>query len=35
VLERCGFVHVGDDDDPDDGVVWRWELPPAPAPFSA
>lgn len=26
VLHRCGFVHVGAVVDPDDGVVWRWEL---------
>lgn len=27
VLDRCGFVHVGELVDPDDGIVWRWELP--------
>ena len=27
VLDRCGFAHVGELVDPDDGVVWRWELP--------
>lgn len=29
VLERCGFVRVGEIPDPDgqvEGVVWRWEL---------
>jgi ribosomal-protein-alanine N-acetyltransferase len=26
VLDRCGFLHVGEFDDPDDGIVWRWEL---------
>ena len=25
VLTKCGFVHVGDVVDPDDGPVWRWE----------
>lgn len=24
VLKRCGFAHVGDVVDPDDGLVWRW-----------
>ena len=27
VLDRCGFAHVDELIDPDDGVVWRWELP--------
>jgi RimJ/RimL family protein N-acetyltransferase len=26
VLRRCGFLKVGDEVDPDDGPVWRWEL---------
>lgn len=26
VLERCGFRHVDVLEDPDDGVVWRWEI---------
>ena len=25
VLTKCGFVHVGEVVDPDDGPVWRWE----------
>ena len=25
VLEKCGFHHVGEVIDPDDGPVWRWE----------
>jgi RimJ/RimL family protein N-acetyltransferase len=25
VLAKCGFHHVGDVVDPDDGPVWRWE----------
>jgi [ribosomal protein S5]-alanine N-acetyltransferase len=25
VLEKCGFEWVGEVDDPDDGLVWRWE----------
>ncbi len=27
VLQRCRFVRVDETVDPDDGVVWRWELP--------
>ena len=25
VLTKCGFRHVGEVIDPDDGLVWRWE----------
>jgi RimJ/RimL family protein N-acetyltransferase len=25
VLEKCGFEHVGDVIDPEDGLVWRFE----------
>jgi ribosomal-protein-alanine N-acetyltransferase len=25
VLVKCGFRHVGDVIDPEDGLVWRWE----------
>ncbi len=25
VLTKCGFVHVGEVVDPEDGLVWRWE----------
>ena len=25
VLAKCGFQHVGEVTDPDDGLVWRWE----------
>lgn len=25
VLKKCGFAHVGDVVDPEDGPVWRWE----------
>jgi [ribosomal protein S5]-alanine N-acetyltransferase len=28
VLRKCGFHHVGDVVDPDDGLVWRWERGP-------
>ena len=28
VLTKCGFRFVGEVTDPDDGLVWRWELPP-------
>jgi [ribosomal protein S5]-alanine N-acetyltransferase len=26
VLRRLGFRHAGARDDPEDGIVWRWEL---------
>src|SRR5687768_2623630 len=26
VLARCGFQNVGEVVEPDDGLVWRWEL---------
>lgn len=26
ILAKCGFTHIGDFDDPDEGRVWRWEL---------
>ena len=26
VLTKCGFEHIGEVIDPDDGLVWRWEL---------
>lgn len=25
VLTKCGFEHTGEIEDPEDGVVWRWE----------
>lgn len=27
VLTKAGFRHVGEETDPEDGLVWRWELP--------
>jgi|SRR5579883_1123232 len=27
VLRRCGFALVGEVIDPEDGLVWRWQLP--------
>ncbi len=27
VLTKCGFKRIGEVNDPEDGVVWRWELP--------
>lgn len=27
VLIKCGFSHVGEVIDPEDGLVWRWENP--------
>jgi [ribosomal protein S5]-alanine N-acetyltransferase len=25
VLAKCGFLHIGEVMDPEDGLVWRWE----------
>lgn len=30
VLTKCGFRHTDDVIDPEDGPVWRWELPRSP-----
>jgi RimJ/RimL family protein N-acetyltransferase len=30
VLRRLGFTVTGEDEDPDEGTVWRWELPVNP-----
>lgn len=30
VLAKCGFSHVGEVTDPEDGLVWRWEKQNAP-----
>ena len=27
VLRRCGFAMTATDEDPEEGPVWRWELP--------
>ena len=27
VLTKCGFKHTGEFQDPEDGLVWRWEKP--------
>jgi RimJ/RimL family protein N-acetyltransferase len=32
VVVACGFERVGDIVDPEDGLVWRWELSPGPRP---
>jgi RimJ/RimL family protein N-acetyltransferase len=29
VLTKCGFVFVGETIDPEDGLVWRWDLQPS------
>jgi [ribosomal protein S5]-alanine N-acetyltransferase len=29
VLTKCGFEWIGEVMDPEDGLVWRWELPPS------
>ena len=31
VLTKCGFERVGEVVDPEDGLVWRWELRPPEA----
>jgi len=31
VLTKCGFTRIAQVNDPDDGPVWRWELPRASA----
>ena len=31
VLTKCGFERVGEVVDPEDGLVWRWELQPPDA----
>jgi RimJ/RimL family protein N-acetyltransferase len=28
LLAKCGFIRTADFDDPDDGMLWRWELNP-------
>jgi RimJ/RimL family protein N-acetyltransferase len=30
VLMKCGFAHLGEVEDAEDGIVWRWEREPAP-----
>lgn len=25
VLTKCGYAYIGEVEDPDDGLVWRWE----------
>ncbi len=35
VLTKCGFTHAGEFTDPDDGPVWRWDLPRSPTPLPA
>ncbi len=32
VLAKCGFRHVGEVEDPEDGTVWRWEREVTPRP---
>ena len=31
VLTKCGFRHVGEVIDPEDGLVWRWEKTSSPS----
>jgi RimJ/RimL family protein N-acetyltransferase len=31
VLTKCGFQRIGEVNDPDDGLVWRWEKLKTPA----
>jgi RimJ/RimL family protein N-acetyltransferase len=35
VLTKCGFEFIGEVMDPEDGLVWRWELLPVPATHGA
>ncbi|GAA5505511.1 hypothetical protein Rcae01_00956 [Novipirellula caenicola] len=28
MLTKCGFPHIGEVMDPDNGLVWRWEKHP-------
>jgi RimJ/RimL family protein N-acetyltransferase len=32
VLAKCGFQHIGEVVDPEDGLIWRWERDGQPAP---
>jgi len=32
ILEKLGFVHLGQVVDPEDGPVWRWERAPGSLP---
>jgi RimJ/RimL family protein N-acetyltransferase len=34
VLTKCGFRHVGEVMDPEDGLVWRWEFDPRRPPLA-
>jgi [ribosomal protein S5]-alanine N-acetyltransferase len=29
VLRKCGFRYLGEVVDPEDGLVWRWEIHPS------
>jgi [ribosomal protein S5]-alanine N-acetyltransferase len=35
VLTKCGFEKIGEVIDPEDGLVWRWEVLPNPPAMSA
>jgi ribosomal-protein-alanine N-acetyltransferase len=35
VLTKCGFEWIGEVMDPEDGLVWRWELLPVPTSHGA
>jgi RimJ/RimL family protein N-acetyltransferase len=35
VLTKCGFEFIGEVMDPEDGLVWRWELSPVPSSHGA
>ena len=32
VLAKCGFTFIGEVIDPEDGLVWRWDLVRSPEP---
>jgi [ribosomal protein S5]-alanine N-acetyltransferase len=31
VLSKCGFIKVDEINDPDDGLIWKWELKKTPS----
>jgi RimJ/RimL family protein N-acetyltransferase len=35
VLTKCGFEKLGEVVDPEDGLVWRWEILPGPQDVAA
>lgn len=33
ILTKCGFIRTGDFDDPDEGILWVWQLARRPTRF--